>query len=140
MYIFLPRLTESTTQKELLRVAREVLSRKFHVPFTEPPKLHSCSVLQISDTEGCIEHHGKLCIEPDSAAEWFIQHIKEKKLHNKRLVARQYFHREQNRRVRLTNPEGDRRRQDLKAVRLMPKKAPTFIEEGMDSFRAEHGG
>ena len=71
--IFLSRLSNSTTLSELEKTARSLLTKKIHLPFTEPPTLHSCKIMKIKDAHNGVELHGLLHIKPDSAAKWFIK-------------------------------------------------------------------
>jgi hypothetical protein len=139
MHVFLPRLNDLTTRTDLLNVCSSVLASKFHLAFTESPKLLTCEVLEIKDSTGCRDHHGLLCIQPESAANWFIKHIKKKRLHGKRLLGRQYFHREQDRRLRDTEAVEDRRRPNISISRVKGDK-PTCITEGIDRFHVNHDG
>jgi len=137
VYIILPRLSKQTTQDDLLRLASSVLAHKLKVPFTKSPNLHSCMILTITDEAGDKDYHGKLCIEPDSAAEWFIQKIKGQKLHGKSLLAREFIARHRDAKTQAMSLENERRRQSLKIERLKPTEAPSIVNEGARDFDEE---
>jgi len=130
VYIILPRLSKQTTQDDLLRLASSVLAQKLKVPFTKSPDLHSCMILKITDEAGNKEYHGKLCIEPDSAAVWFIHKIKGQKLHGKSLLAKEFIARHRDAQTQAVSLENERRRQNLKIERLKPAEAPNIVNEG----------
>ncbi|MBL4783667.1 MAG: hypothetical protein JKX92_15650 [Porticoccaceae bacterium] len=127
MDVFLPRLSDLVTQNELHRAVSKVLSKKFRIPLTSAPKLLKCSILEIADTQGVIEYHGLLAIQPDSAAKWFIRHSRNHKLHGKRLLSREYFVRILDRRSPgREHPDGDRRRPSLEIKRVDKRKHPAL--------------
>lgn len=134
MYVFIPRVPAGTTQFCLQRLTQKVLDSKFRIPMTRAPKMFSSEVLEIRDHAGCAEHHGLICIQPDSAAIWFIKEIKKHKLKGKPINARKYYPREKN---AVTNSDLERRRKNLIITRVKSIK-PTFVQEGLDSFRRDY--
>ncbi|MBL4783668.1 MAG: hypothetical protein JKX92_15655 [Porticoccaceae bacterium] len=127
MDIFLPRLSSITTQTELQRVVNSALTRKFHFPFTETPKLEYCTVLEMRDNQGGVERHGHLRILPNAAAKWFIRHSREFRLHRKRLLSRRYFTRLSDTPSNQFATEDERRRPSLKIKSV--KRTPLNFEK-----------
>ncbi|KXJ46150.1 MAG: hypothetical protein AXW16_04085 [Cycloclasticus sp. Phe_18] len=62
MNIFLSRLSPNTTLSELEKTAHSLLSKKIHIPFTEPATLRNCKIMKIKDAHGGVEFHGLLNI------------------------------------------------------------------------------
>jgi len=137
MDVFVPRLSRTTTQYDLERAVTSMLTKKLHIPFTTTATLDHCTVMGIKDNQGIFEHHGLLSIMPDSAARWFIKNSKKRKLHNKRLLSRQYFVRKSNLRALPGERELERRRPSL-TVSYVKKGHPVYIEEGIDQFRKDY--
>ncbi|MEO1889479.1 MAG: hypothetical protein ABGX33_06150 [Cycloclasticus sp.] len=133
MDVFLSRLSYLTTPHELETLVQSILSKKFHIPFTDEYELVRCTVLEIQDDNGNIECHGLLKISPDNAAQWFIKNSHEEKMHGKRLLAHKYVIRDSS-----WNPpyDNDKRRSALKK-KIKPAE-PHFVTEGIDKFNVEH--
>ncbi|MCP3669931.1 MAG: hypothetical protein GY814_05770 [Gammaproteobacteria bacterium] len=88
-----------------------------HIPFTAQPGILSCEILQIKDVQlGITEHHGLVSIQPSSAGQWFIQHLRSQRLHNKLMLGREYFARTGG--VKAQFSEGDRRRKHLQIEKV----------------------
>lgn len=134
MYVFMQRINDATTEDQLRRLTEKVLDTKFCLPFTEAPRLLSAEVLEIRDRDGCAEHHGLVCIQPEKAAEWFIKEIQKYELNRKPVKAREYVTRQHD---RVTNSEMERRRKHLVISKVKSFK-PTFAKEGMEAFRREY--
>lgn len=140
MYIVLPKLSNLTTQADLLIFTSSVLARKFTLPFMQRPTLHSCMIIEITDEAGNVEHHGKLCIDPDKAGKWFIRKIKFKQLHHRHLIAREYVTRTRDEKTLAMSLENERRRENLKIERVKDAKAPAFIAVVVDENPKETKG
>jgi hypothetical protein len=133
MDVFLSRLSYLTAQHELEELIRCVLAKKFHIPFTDEPKLVRCTVLEALDEYGNTECHGLIKITPDTAAQWFMKNCREVKLHNKRLLPHRYVIRNSSWKPPYEN---DKRRSSLK--KKIKRGGATFIQEGLDIFKTGH--
>jgi len=133
MDVFLSRLSYLTTQHELESIVLSTLAKKLHIPFTEEPELKRCTILELQDANGNTECHGLIKITPDTAAQWFIKHSHDEKIHNKRLLAHQYIVRDSSWKPAF---EGDKRRPDLK--KKVKTTEPSYVSEGIDKFHVEH--
>lgn len=136
MNIFLSRLSPNTTLSELEKTAHSLLSKKIHIPFTEPATLRNCKIMKIKDAHGGVEFHGLLNIKPASAGKWFIKSCRSKKIHNKPLLPHQYITRNSAWQPNY-HSEADHRRPSL-TIRYITKNSPPLITEGLDSFRREY--
>lgn len=117
MKIFIPRVPKTVTPDDLRVFSVNILEERFHIPFTSHPSILSCDILRIKDAQlGLTEHHGLISIRPDSAGQWFISNIKNSKLSNKPLYARQYHARRDNRWN--LSPDNERRRKHLEIGKL----------------------
>jgi hypothetical protein len=130
MKIFIPRVPNSVTPNDLHAFSVNILEGKFHLPFTDHPDIVSCDVLRIKDVQlGLTEHHGLLSIRPDSAGHWFIRNVKNHRLHNKLIYAREYYSRKDNRGV--SSQDNDRRRRHLEIGKL---NVQNIYAKGLDQF------
>jgi hypothetical protein len=134
MKIFIPRVPNTVSVNDLRRFASGVLKKRFHIPFTSQPGITSCDILQIKDMQlGITEHHGLISIWPDAAGQWFIQHLKNQRLHHKLLFGREYYSRSD--RSTMVPAEDERRRRHLEIEKL---DATNINVEGMDQFVQTH--
>ncbi len=130
MKIFIPRVPNTVSKNDLRKFTAELLKRRFRIPFTAQPGIASCEILQIKDVQlGITEHHGLISIQPDSAGQWFIQHMKNQRLHQKLIFGREYFSRADRGQTKFS--EGDRRRKHLTIEKVSPINVQV---EGMDQF------
>jgi len=131
--IFLPRIPASVTKNHLRYFAAEVLDGKFSLPFTTKPSLDNCEILRITDEHGTVEHHGLISITPESAAHWFIQHVRGKMLDSKRVLAREYFDRKSDDSHFLQ--EDDRRNPRASTEKVQEQRIQV---EALEQFRKEY--
>jgi hypothetical protein len=130
MKAIIPRVPNTVTPSDLMAFSAGVLESKLHIPFTDRPEILSCDVLRIKEVHlGLTEHHGLISIRPDAAGQWFIQNVKNFRLHNKLILARKYHSRGNNRAV--SSPNGDRRRKHLEIGKVEVKK---IYARGLDQF------
>jgi hypothetical protein len=100
------------------------------MPFSEHPNILSCDILRINDVQlRLTEYHGLISIRPDSAGLWFIRNIKNHRLHNKLIYAREYHTRKDN--GVIPSLEADRRRKHLEIGKINIK---TVYSKGLDQF------
>lgn len=117
MKIFIPRVPKTVTPDDLRAFSENILDERFHIPFTKHPNILSCDILRIRDAKlGLVEHHGLLSIRPETAGQWFINNITNRKLKSKPLYARQYHYRIDNRLN--SSLEDDRRRKHLEIGKM----------------------
>jgi hypothetical protein len=90
MKLIIPRITDSTTRKDLRDFIELVLERLFRFPFSARPRIVSCRILSITDRVGMIQHHGMLSVTPDDAALRIIKKLNGKYLKGKRVGVKQY--------------------------------------------------
>jgi hypothetical protein len=134
MKIFIPRVPKTVTTDDLKEFSAEMLEKKFRVPFTTMPGIVSCDILRIKDIKlGITEHHGLVSIRPDSAGLWFIHNLKSSRLHNKLLLARQYYARKGA--AQGITPEGERRRKHLEVSKFHMQEVEIH---GLDQFAQTH--
>lgn len=134
MKIFIPRVPNTVTAGDLHKFSSGLLKKRLHIPFTSQPGITSCDILQIKDMQlGITEHHGLISIYPDSAGKWFIQHLKNQRLHHKLLFGREYFSRMGS--GKMISPENERRRRHLEIEKV---DSPNVHVEGMDQFVQTH--
>ena len=132
MKIIVPRLPDAATKKELRMHIADVLDKRFHIPFTENPRVVACDILSMRDSQGVVEHHGVVTVMPDSAGDWLLGHFKGQHLKGKLIFARQYFARESS--ARVFSPEDDRRREGLE----ISKKGAGVHVQADDQFNVVH--
>lgn len=137
MDVFVQRLSRTTTQRDLKRAVISMLAKKLHIPFTATTSLDRCKVMSIKDNQGMVENHGLLSITPDSAAKWFIKHSKNRKLHNRRLVSRQYFVRKSHLLALSGEREQESRRPSL-IIDYIKEEQPVYLNEGINQFRKDY--
>ncbi len=134
MKIFIPRVPKTVTPDDLRRFSAEMLEKKFRLPFTTMPGIISCDVLRIKDIKlGITEHHGLVAIRPNSAGLWFINNLKRKRLHNKLLLAREYYARKDT--MQSVFPEGERRRKHLEISKFNVQEIEVH---GLEQFAQTH--
>lgn len=134
MKIFIPRVPKTVTTSDLRQFSEEMLEKKLRIPFTSMPGILSCDILRIKDIQlGITEHHGVVSIRPDSAALWFINNLKKKRLHNKLLLARQYYARKDS--MQSIFPEGERRRKHLEISKFTVQDIEIV---GLEQFAQTH--
>ncbi len=134
MKIFIPRVPKTVTTSDLRKFSAEMLEKKFRIPFTSTPGIISCDILEIKDIRlGITEHHGLVSIRPDSAGLWFIHNLRNQRLHNKLLLARQYFVRKETKQG--ISPDGERRRNHLEIGKFNPKNVQV---QGLEQFAQTH--
>lgn len=134
MKIFIPRVPKTVTTNDLRQFSVEMLEKKFHLPFTAVPGIISCDILRIKDMKlGMTEHHGLVSIRPDSAGLWFIHNLKKKRLHNKLILARQYYVRKDT--SLSTHPEEERRRKHLEVSKFNIEEVEI---KGLEQFAQTH--
>jgi len=132
MRIFVPRLAPTTTAGELRQLAERVLAKRLRLPFTQPPEVRSCKILKITDAAGVTDFHGLLLVLPDSAGKWLIGNLKQQRLHNRPVLAREYQDRS---RLRAKQVPEDRRRRNLEISQV---EQPKVVVEGQRQFAVEH--
>ncbi len=127
MKVIIPRVPKTTTKRDLFRLAVEELRHRFQFPFTNPPQVTDCEVIQIKDSRGTTEHHGVISIDSSAAGRWLIQRVQGKRLHNKMVFARQFMNRKANGVV--FHPLYERRRGDLEIVKA---DLPYSLHDGIE--------
>lgn len=135
MYIFLPRISSSTSEDQLKRFASSILNKKFHIPFMKYPRLLSAEVLEIRDQAGSREYHGLLCIQPDNAAQWFIKSADRNVLNNKAVRVRQYMTRTDDR----AGDSGDERRRRNLIISKVVQTRSKLEKQALDNFHQGYG-
>ncbi len=130
MKIFIPRVPNTVTPNDLRSFSVNILEKKFRMPFTSHPDIMSCDILRIKDVQlGLIEHHGLISIRPNSAGQWFIRNLKNYRLHNKLIFAREYYSRREN--SQIAAPGHDRRRKHLEIGKVNVRN---IYVEGLQQF------
>ena len=89
MKLFIRRIPEATTRKDLKKFIEEGLSRGFHWPFSAKPTLHSYKIIKIRvrDTNE-VEYHGLATIGPDKLGPAVIKHLHGRKLNGRAVLVR----------------------------------------------------
>ena len=54
MKVIIPRIPKATTKAQLSKLAHKVLDSKFHIPFTQQPKIFSAKIVAITDSNGVV--------------------------------------------------------------------------------------
>jgi hypothetical protein len=121
--IFLRKLPEGVTKKELKNFIKTTVKELDSRPFSLKTAVCNCSILCISDPEsGTREYHGLVEVQPATAAMRAIEALNGKRLRGQPVEVRRYRHRSP-----LRDPRegllgyalgeswgGDRRRQNVK--------------------------
>ena len=90
MNLLIPRITESTTRKDLSNFANTVLEKWFRLPFSAQPQIVSCRILFVTNSMGVTQRHGLLSVTPDDAALKIIRKLNGRYLNGKRIGVKQY--------------------------------------------------
>jgi hypothetical protein len=125
------RIPVSSSKNELSHIVHEALEKKWTLPFAEKPSICSCKIVEQTDSQGVVEHHGIFEVTPDSAAKWLINHFKNQRLHKKLIFIRQYYERVNGKDVM---PEDDKRR----IIEEKTKKEMKLSAEGMEQFKRKY--
>jgi hypothetical protein len=88
--ILVPRISDTTTRKDLHEFANRVLHKWFRLPFTDHPQITACQILAIKDSVGVVLRHGMLEVVPDDAAARVIRRLNGAYLCGKRVGVRHY--------------------------------------------------
>lgn len=91
MNIIIPRITESTTRKDLRNFVNQVLEKWFRLPFSVQPQIVRCRILSITNSMGVIQRHGLINVTPDDAALKIIRKLNGAYLNEKRVGVKQYY-------------------------------------------------
>lgn len=90
MNLFIPRITDSTTRKDLSSFANRVLAKWFRLPFSAQPQIVSCRILSITNSMGVTQRHGLIRVTPDDAALKIIRKLNGRYLNGKRVGVKPY--------------------------------------------------
>ena len=90
MVLIIPRISKSTTRKDLRGFANRVLESWFRLPFSAQPRIVSCQILSLTDSVGVSERHGLINVTPDDAALKVIRRLNGEHLKGKRVGVKQY--------------------------------------------------
>ena len=91
MKLLIPRITASTTRKDLRDFVNRVLEKWFRLPFSTQPRIVSCRILFITDGMGVTQRHGLIDVRPDDAAMKIIRKLNGETLKGKRVAVKQYL-------------------------------------------------
>lgn len=100
MQILIPRITDSTTRKDLRAFVNKVLEKWLRLPFSATPRIVSCRILSVSRGTGITQRHGLIDVTPDDAALRITRKLNGKYLKEKRVAVTQY---DRVAKIRLTN-------------------------------------
>ena len=90
MKLIIPRITDSTSAKDLREFANQVLEKIFRLPFSGTPRIVSCRVVFVTDRSGVNQRHGLINVTPDDAALRIIRKLNGKYLNGKRVGVKRY--------------------------------------------------
>jgi len=90
MILIIPRITDSTTRRDLRDFANTVLEKWFRLPFSAQPRIVNCRIQSVTDSMGVTEHHGLINVTPDDAALKIIRKLNGTYLNGKRIGVRKY--------------------------------------------------
>lgn len=90
MKLLVPRITDTTTRRDLRDFANRVIESWFRLPFSERPKIVSCRILSIADSFGMEHRHGLLDVTPDDAAIKIIRKLNGTLLRGKLVGVKRY--------------------------------------------------
>ncbi len=99
MNIFIRRLPESTTYRELVNFVMGGLKPQPHkLQFRSSGQITRCEICRIHDKDsGLTEFHGMVRVEPSSAALRVINRLNGSSLKSKNMEVRKFFHRSDHR-------------------------------------------
>jgi hypothetical protein len=90
MKLIIPRITDSTTPKDLRAFANRVLEKIFRLPFSAQPRIVACRVLSVTDRAGVTQRHGMISVTPDDAALRIVRKLNGTYLKGKRVGVKRY--------------------------------------------------
>jgi len=90
MNIFIQRITDTTTRKDLKEFANRIIEKWFRLPFSAHPEIVSCRILTITNSMGVIQRHGLVDVRPNDAALKIIKNLNGAYLNEKRVGVKQY--------------------------------------------------
>ena len=90
MKLLIPRITDSTTRKDLRDFINRVLEKWFRLPFSAPPQIVSCGILSDTNNIGLTQRSGLINVTPDDAALRIIRKLNGEYLKGKRVGVKQY--------------------------------------------------
>jgi len=90
MKIIIPRITDSTSRKDLRNFANRILEKWLRLPFSAHPQILSCRILSITSSVGVIQRHGLIDVTPDDAALKIIRKLNGAYLKEKRVGVKRY--------------------------------------------------
>lgn len=123
MMLFLRGLPENLTRKELKAFIQSAVESADNRSFYFKVTVCTCTILRITDqSNGSVEHHGLVEIQPAKAAMQAIEVLNGKDFKGARIEARRYHHRtplRDRRREKITydqaeNRQKERRRRNIK--------------------------
>lgn len=92
--LFLRGLPEGLKRKDLKTFIQAVLKSADNRPFYSKATVSTCTILKITDqSNGTVEHHGLVEVQPAKAAIQAIETLNGKGLRGARIEARRYHHR-----------------------------------------------
>ncbi len=68
MIVIIPRITASTTRKDLRTFVGQFLDKRLRLPFSAKPQIVACNILSITNGYGVTQRHGLINVTPDDAA------------------------------------------------------------------------
>ena len=110
MKLFIPRVPDDSSRKQLRNFIESGFKTKWWDLFAKKPKIISCELICITQNNGIKEHHGLVEVVPDQAAREVIRRLHGKMFNNKRIIVRQYSERAKN---KISSPEDDQRRPNI---------------------------
>jgi hypothetical protein len=90
MKLLIPRITDSTTRKDMRDFINRVLEKWCRLPFSAPPQIVSCRILTITNNMGVAQRSGLINVTPYDAALWVMRKFNGEYLQGKRVGVKQY--------------------------------------------------
>jgi hypothetical protein len=91
MKLLIPRITDSTTRRDIRDFTNRVLEKWFRLPFSAPPQIISCRILTITNNMGVTQRNGLINVTPDDAALRVMRKLNGEYLNGKRVGVKQYY-------------------------------------------------
>ncbi|CAK0781686.1 putative RNA-binding protein [Gammaproteobacteria bacterium] len=141
MKVFVQRIPEGTSERELIRFVLEPFSKRSWFSFGARPEVLSCEILRVTDLDSHqVEYHGLLRISPDDAAAQVVKKLNGQCIGHCLVKVRQFFERAPaDKRWREMSKEEFQQLENRRRPRVLIEKVHQIEATGLKQFARSYG-